>query len=910
MHRRSKALAALAMALIGISLPACVPDGNAPGASYPEHCQTDPTGTGTVIQRGTRAQAFFDADASVAGVQLEAGHLGSPSTESFVGTAAPYTKYAGNATIQDISGTPRLLVEGVLQDDNAYAWDTLRPRITIERLDGTSTVFTDANATIDKYCFADVATGTSTRNGYFRAVLPITGVGEPGFEVVVDVQGRDTLGLDHVLGGDTSLVKMGPPPADAGDVVSTALGLTLDDDIIVDRDNVTNDLESVINERLIPQVRSKLTKLGETCGTCNNGLLIRLKKNQTLTPPPPDQDAAFIRFDTISPGPIDVDLDFEPTRTSFVTTTPPPIDININILGIGVTLFTYQPAPVTQPNPSSGLDDEARFTARLTIPRFTARGRFVYAPVSGDFQITGSANVELSVALNATPTGGLAVDLDIVDVGFNLLSGQDGTNIETDQWAYNGIVGGVTNFLVNAINAIGGDGVWNTLDTAFNLSPKLSDAINTNVIDPAMLNVQQLLSNGVTLPNGSGFTLPTFGLTPSCARLGCNGAGAGSILMSQQGIEVALKAAAQDRLPANADRKFPKVYAPSSPVTVTNLMASRTMYQTPLDYRIGLFANGAFLNQLVRAVVEPSPTTGRGLLDVDLTLGNLAVKVRTENAPMFVAGPFPGPLGIFPVSLWVPNLQVEVVGLGRYSVDLLVGVSASLDPQTQKLRVGFSATYDVDTLSCTIDLSLICLLPQVVLDYLKGPLTELLTDRTVGEFSLPQGKDLNVTDFRLVRAGAHLAAYVNVGVTPPPPTATVAGGAMVLSGNNLVAATGSETASHPDAWRFTATSGQFPGTTPYTYEWKVYDNLDPVGSAPVYTQTVTTSSPTSTITVNQTNNLSPVRGVTLHNGHMRDYSARAEVTITRSDGTVVRTATGIRNATFFFEDGDCLTSGC
>lgn len=248
----------------------------------------------------------------------------------------------------------------------------LRPLISVASLGGTVRTFTtgSAGAEVRVLCYAQDANQTQASRGYVRAWIPMSDPADPaadlvppGFRVKVDVVDNYWSSATPVAfyAAAQATVHLAPRPLAHDELVTDAVGVRVDDGVLVDRNgDPGDDIESLLAPRLQSVLEAAL-----------NGA----QGSQGWLP-------VYWSLSDVDPNDIGVDLDVRPVINSVTPGFPPTIV----------------------------WDDEYQVTATLAVRDLFIRGGFGYPPCFFQTHVTGTVQVDLTVDLSGDR---LSIDPDV-----------------------------------------------------------------------------------------------------------------------------------------------------------------------------------------------------------------------------------------------------------------------------------------------------------------------------------------------------------------------------------------------------------------------------------------------------------------------------------------------------------------
>ncbi len=688
---------------------------------------------------------------------------------------------AGQFTTRWVNGQEQFLVEAHVSADPSTNVAFFQPEVSVARIGYPDTTFTPANANVDVLCYAQDAGRLSPWRAYVRAWLPASLLAAPGIQVRVDVTNRQVLFVPpHTLffGADGATVHLGPKPLDARAVVSNAIGLRVDDSVLVDTDhNTGNDLEGILGPTLADAVTRGIngTSSGPNAVTWSG--------------------FPFYGWTTI--------------RQSVVER---PVTADLSLARIGG-------------------DDEATLHIGLNIGQATFRGSF-------NGLLTGYNPCYYRHTWYADAAADVVVDVDATNP--RRLHPRTTTNVtataHTRKWGLTN--GSWIRPMCHLVGALVRSKMKKSIGRS--LAADLQEAFNAGPNSRfdqllATIDLTTAMQQGTTFPNGNGLTFPTdggAGWMRTCVPRGCQG---GDVALTPDGLEAGLALNAADRKPPSRPRRFPLVYDATTSPTPAELLRSGTD-ANGRPFSVGVMLRNGFLNQILRALTEGSagpdsaqPTLApNGILDQAFSVNVPGATWAIRTAPTVA----PGLMDVPSVSsdpnryqgqLAIPDLRVSINDGSGWADPAIIGVNLfpALDVQTisaqtidPSLIVGRSSR----VLRCHSLLWAICVgVVPAVLDTLVGVVAAQI-DTALTNITVPQlSPDFTLANVRLQRRGATLALYADIFEKPR----------VALSGW------------YEKPWYGFHATAVFPPGPAVTYTWTVTDLLAPVGSPPVWTGTTT-----------------------------------------------------------------------
>ncbi len=749
-------------------------------------------------------------DAQMPPVGTAYGAIFSPATDSFVGTGP-----AGSSrpVHREGSGTPAGTgVDPAPEFASGHNGETLRvqahfwadpvngPQFSMVRVRMASLTtssahtypfWTFAGGFHPQFnCYADDESSGSNAF-YFDWEVPLADgiVAEPGFSVKVEVLSFDGTVLHD---SDVNTVHVGPPPTGTGEMVESAAGVALDEGVIVDTNGAPDDLESVLRSRFLPILDDMFEGLEEV--------------DISLTDQFGVPKGAFAIKE--ASGDLSVDLWLEPTTTGSATVDPDPVFVLLHPL-FGAPLPVVVPLPPFV-EPSGPDDDEYRLHARATLDDALFKGIVSYSPFGADWELGMDIDLELSVAIDTTanrlaPTADLRLEDIDIDVTHE--------HIDIWQWFYDLLVNEETlteDLIVPVLESHSGPIAQMLLSGG--PGGTLAGSVD-GVLSRTFTNIDDVLGGGVTVGNG-GFGLLAPELQDTCDPLGCDGFGAGQVMLWQEGLDVLVDTGVTN---LGTDR-FTGVYDPDTG-DVGEAVHDRAT-DSGGHFDVGVILDAALLNQELDALASA------GLLDLGLTLdGGIQVTTTPEVAPAFIpteqlglAGPESAPL-----MLLLPNLQVDVGG-ARFAVDVAAGVDASVDPGTGELIPEVDVALNVNLLQCP-GLELVCGLinNDALLDAFEAAVVSLLVDplveNSLGRITVPAVLELQLGSAHVAQLDGNVAVFADIVPTPRVDVDIVGDFTTPGAGNPTIQLDSVEVSALPEF---------LPGSGPYTVHWTIRDAANTV----------------------------------------------------------------------------------
>jgi len=718
---------------------------------------------------------------SAPSVPTRPGAIFTPTTDTFASktpvAGQPRQVWAnggasngGTFSTRWVGGVEQFLIEANVTSSPGSNLAFFWPEIHVGILGQPEQLFDPSNANVDVLCYAQDAGIMFPYRGYVRAWLPVSLLAEPGIQVRADVGNRPLPPFipPHVLffGGDMAVVHIAPKPLGARELVQHAIGLQLDDSLIVDTDNnPANDLEGI----LAPQLSDSIT----------NSI------NNTSTGPSAVTWSGFPFYGWVT------------VRTSAVTR---PVTTNLSL------------------QPVVAGDDERKVSANMTIGEATFRGSF-------NGLLTGYRPCYYRHTWYS-PNAGVEFVIDPDAANPRILHPRTASDtwadISTRQW-------GLTNgtwlrpichimgiFVRTSMKKGIAKSIKDGLNEAFNAGPK-------SKVDEILrgIDLTSAMQAGAQFPNGNGVTFPTVpgaGWMRTCVPRGCQG---GGVAISAEGIEAALALNAADRKTATTAFRFPQVYSASSSASVDQLIRTHTDANGQ-PFSLGVVLNNGFVNQLLRSVTEgsagPDPTnpalSPNGILDQEFNFAllgqNLSVRMSPNVAPAMVDVPVdPGNPNKWQAVIAIPDLRLRVNDGSGWGDPAILGVTAfaALDVHTvtaQTIDPSFVMRSDTHVLRCHSLIWALCTplfggAVDLAVAAVSNSLDASLTDIVVPNLS----PDFVVANIRLERRGAHLALYANVYQKPR----------IEVSGW------------YDKPWYGFHANATFPPGMPITYTWEIRDLL-------------------------------------------------------------------------------------
>ncbi|MEZ5239587.1 MAG: hypothetical protein R2716_11820 [Microthrixaceae bacterium] len=622
---------------------------------------------------------------------------------------------------------------------------------------------------------------------YFDWEIPVTPgiVAEPGFGVRFEVLAYDGLELRSA---DVNTVHVGPPPTGIGEVVPASLGVAMDEGVIVDTNNTPDDLESVLRAEVQPLIDDAYRGLAGFELPINNSAGVR-KGNFTIK--------------TVSGTPA-IDLSLEPTTTSSQTVPADPVVACLSpIVGSNVCLVVPIPGHT---EPSGPDDDEHRLHVRASIDDALFTGIVERSPVGADWELGFDLELELSVGIDIA-AGGSAPEADVrlEDLSIDVTH----EHIDIWQWLWDLLANeeALTEDLLVPVLENHGGAIGHALFEG-QLGQDLVDTLNAVVADE-LTSLDGFLGDGVAVGSG-GFGFQPLRWLPTCAPLGCDGFGAGDVLLWAEGMDVLAETGVTN---LGSDR-FEQVYDPETG-SVASAVHQRTT-DTGGHFDIGAIIDATLLNQALSALGSS------GILDAQANLQGTQVDLTPEVAPIFVPSQQLGlsDPGDPPLMLFLPNLQVELSGGARFSVDLAAGVDATVDAATGDLLPSAVVALNISLLECP-GFAIVCglLSDAALLDafesFVASEVVAPLLDNTLGRIAIPQLLQVQLGSAHVAQLDGNVAVYADV---VPSPRASVS-----IEPNYQTPGAGGPFGTELVDVTFEVSPSFFPGSGNYSVSWTVSD---------------------------------------------------------------------------------------
>lgn len=704
-----------------------------------------PPGGRTELRRpvkGERASPCSPSTGLVFPGPLREGRIYTPATDSFAsvmpwggatsryvfhpGTPHPDAVEAGADGTPQFSGTAgvdeHVLVQAHWWNDwvNSVIWSNVQ--VFIENVDGVQAQYSfDAINNPGTFkCYA--GENPSVHRGYFERWIPLPShlSAEPGFNVRVEIKS-----FLNLRGADQNTVHIGPHPQ-TGHTPSPndeTLGLIVDDGALVDDNGVADDLESLLLPGIQQQVNSILPGIqGANLNFGGTSLSVSNVSGQLTS--------------------LDLSLAPAPAQTNWVT--PPPFHATLSALGglVGKHI-AFHPGPVL--DFSGSPDDDSHLRIAATLSNLSLSGVISNSPFSADYSVSGNLHIRLRVSLDAIINDTVPWANVIIE---SISITNTSASADIHQWFYDLITN--ENKIVNFIwNGLGGSsGLLAGLMNSAGVTSQIMGGVN-NLIAPRVDQIRDTLAVGTPI----GLEIGEFDHT--CGRMGCNGALAGEILMSQQGLEVVVEAAA-----TGGDGRFPKTYRTVTGGDVDDHMAMR-ISPGGMAFDAGLLVHGKLMNQALNAL------GGSGLLDLDaVPLAGALATVRPEVAPIFLPTTSGQGSSADRIRIVIPNLQVSLSSGADFAIDAVADVDLELGnggALVPDVDLSFSATpmWCVNQTLCGIlsDPGVNQALNQLLTDLVIQP----LVDNSLGSFQLPQFGPIGITDLELSEVGGHVGLFAKLG---------------------------------------------------------------------------------------------------------------------------------------------------
>lgn len=629
--------------------------------------------------------------------------------------------------------------------------------------------------------------------GYLDAQVPLpAGLAlEPGFNVRVEI-----VSFLALVGADQNNVHIGAKPADAGAKVENgAMGAILDDNAVVESNGRPDDIESILKAQA-PELL--------------NGVLPTLNGKEIYFDADDHEKKLSIHHASGNIGPGDIDVALTPTTKSLEWFQPPSFAraFCFWILFVPVCkTVTIHPAGYYRLSGES--DDESHLRVTLTVPNLHFDGVAAFPPVSADVSLDATAHIVLLVRIDTN--GGDTAPFVVASIDDAWLTDQS-ASADIHQAIYDLISNEdkLIDHLADAFAAQTGflAGILNGAGVSALLTAKLNEKIK-----PAVDSIRDQLAAGFALPQGSlGIDEVTFDHT--CERLGCDGVYRGDVLLSQEGLEVSIGAAA-----TGGGARFPKAYRPAPPTGIRDHLGERTS-PDGLAFDAGVLVEAGFLDQILRVV------SAGGLLDVsgaDLDPQLSGGTIAPEVAPMYVPSTvgLPGPAG--KLQFVIPNLQLKFP-TAEFAVDVRAYVDATGVPGPGPLQIQPTVdfTFEVHPLWCVANV--LCGIfanpgPNAALNqFLHDKVLQPLVDDSLGTIGLPQLPFVRIVGAEVSEVGGHVGVFADVDAAPAVTAQSILTGPM--NDQSVV---------------FSATAAYFPQGVNPDFSWSVEDHFGTVvatGSGP------------------------------------------------------------------------------